>query len=162
MYVLLARHFLGFNDEISAQFDLGTLSSMYFAQLSHKWNLILQKIQLSLLSTSTAIGKRIIGFFLPISSKKCLDHFSISKEPRTILMKKNKTEKPFGLKGCTSKLRTFWETHKIWKNLPHGLDKSADLLSKRQNHEDDGANFCGLLRKYEILIKFYYILWNFM
>ena len=90
MYVLLARYFLGFNDEISAQFDLGTLLSMYFAQLSHKWNLILQKIQLSLLSTSTAIGKRIIGFFLPISSKKCLDHFSISKEPRTILMKKTR------------------------------------------------------------------------
>ena len=35
------------------------------------------------------------------------------------------------------KVRTFWETHKIWKNLPHGFDKSADLLSKRQNHEED-------------------------
>ena len=90
--IISMRYFLGFNDEISAQFDLGTLSSMYFAQLSHKWNLILQKIQLSLLSTSTAIGKRIIGFFLPISSKKCLDHFSISKEPRTILMKKKDWE----------------------------------------------------------------------
>ena len=31
----------------------------------------------------------------------------------------------------------FWETHKIWKNLPHGFDKLADLLSKRQNHEED-------------------------
>ena len=28
------------------------------------------------------------------------------------------------------KVRTFWETHKIWKNLLHGFDKSADLLSK--------------------------------
>ena len=26
------------------------------------------------------------------------------------------------------KVRTFWETHKIWKNLHHGFDKSADLL----------------------------------
>ena len=26
------------------------------------------------------------------------------------------------------KVRTFWETHKIWNNLPHGFDKSADLL----------------------------------
>ena len=31
------------------------------------------------------------------------------------------------------KVRSFWETHKI----PHGFDKSADLLSKRQNHEED-------------------------
>ena len=36
-----------------------------------------------------------------------------------------------------SKVRTFWETHKIWKNLPNGFDKSADLLSKCQNHEED-------------------------
>ena len=27
----------------------------------------------------------------------------------------------------------------IWKNLPHGFDKSADLLSKHQNHEDDSC-----------------------
>ena len=33
------------------------------------------------------------------------------------------------------KVWSFWGTHKIWKNLPHGFDKSADLLSKRQNHE---------------------------
>ena len=26
---------------------------------------------------------------------------------------------------------------KFKKNLPHGFDKSADLLSKRQNHEED-------------------------
>ena len=31
---------------------------------------------------------------------------------------------------------TSWEAHIIWKNLPHGFDKSADLLSKRQNHEE--------------------------
>ena len=35
------------------------------------------------------------------------------------------------------KVWTFWETHKIWKNLPYGFDKSADLLSKRQNHKED-------------------------
>ena len=36
-----------------------------------------------------------------------------------------------------NKVRIFWKTHKIWKNLPHGFDKSADLLSKCQNHEKD-------------------------
>ena len=35
------------------------------------------------------------------------------------------------------KVRTFWETHKIWKILPNGFDKSADLLSKHQNHGED-------------------------
>ena len=35
------------------------------------------------------------------------------------------------------KVWTFWEAQKIWKNIPHGFDKSADLLSKRQNHEED-------------------------
>ena len=35
------------------------------------------------------------------------------------------------------KVRTLRETHKIWKNIPHGFDKSADSLSKRQNHEED-------------------------
>ena len=49
-----------------------------------------------------------------------------------------------------SKVRTFWETPKIWKNLPHNFDKSADLLSKRQNHEEDFADFCGLVRKIEL------------
>ena len=36
-----------------------------------------------------------------------------------------------------SKVRTFWETHKIWKNLPHDFEKSADFLSNRQNNEED-------------------------
>ena len=36
---------------------------------------------------------------------------------------------------------------KFEKNLPHGFDKSADLLSKRQNHEKDFFKFCVLLRK---------------
>ena len=39
---------------------------------------------------------------------------------------------------------------KFEKNLPYGFDKSADLLSKRQTHKEDGANFCGLLRKAEL------------
>ena len=26
------------------------------------------------------------------------------------------------------KVRTFWETHKIWKSLPHGFDKLAVYL----------------------------------
>ena len=33
-----------------------------------------------------------------------------------------------------AKVRTFWETHQIWKkNLPHGFDKSAE----NQDHEED-------------------------
>ena len=44
----------------------------------------------------------------------------------------------------SNKVRTFWETHKIWKNLHHGFDKSADLLSKRQNHEEDFFKLCVL------------------
>ena len=39
------------------------------------------------------------------------------------------------------KVPTFWEKHKIWKNLPHGCDKSADLLRKHQNQERDFSNF---------------------
>ena len=31
--------------------------------------------------------------------------------------------------ACFVKVRTFKETHKIWKNLAHGFDKSADLLT---------------------------------
>ena len=46
------------------------------------------------------------------------------------------TKSPFEIK-----VRTFWEALKIWKNLPHGFDKSADLLSKRQNHEEDFSNY---------------------
>ena len=48
------------------------------------------------------------------------------------------------------KVRTFCETHKIWKNLPHGFDKSADLLSKRQNQEEDFFKLCVLLKKFEL------------
>ena len=36
------------------------------------------------------------------------------------------------------------------KNLPHGFDKSADLLSKRQNHEEDFFKLCVLLKKSEL------------
>ena len=48
------------------------------------------------------------------------------------------------------KVQTFWETHKIWKNLPHGFDKSADLPSKRLNHEEDFFKLCVLLKKSEL------------
>ena len=51
------------------------------------------------------------------------------------------------------KVRTFWETHKIWKNPPHGFDKLADLLSRHQNHEEDFFKFCVLLRKSELYQK---------
>ena len=46
------------------------------------------------------------------------------------------------------KVLTFWETYKIWKNhLSNGYDKSADLLSKRQNHKEDFFKLCALLKK---------------
>ena len=49
-----------------------------------------------------------------------------------------------------TKVRTFWETHKIWKNLPHGFDKSTDLLSKHQNHGEDFFKLCVLLKNSEL------------
>ena len=35
---------------------------------------------------------------------------------------------------------------KFEKNLPYGFDKSADLLSKCQNHEEDFFKLCVLLK----------------
>ena len=51
------------------------------------------------------------------------------------------------------KVRCFWETHKIKKNLPHGFDKPADLLSKYQNHEEDFFKVCVLLKKSDLYKK---------
>ena len=56
----------------------------------------------------------------------------------------------------SSKVRTFWEALKIWKNLPHGFDKSADLLSKRQNHEEDFFKICVLLRKSNFITIYFF------
>ena len=40
---------------------------------------------------------------------------------------------------------------KFKRNLPHGFDKSADLLSKHQNHEEDFFfKLCVLLIKSEL------------
>ena len=39
---------------------------------------------------------------------------------------------------------------KFEKNLPHGFGKSADLLSKRQNHEEEFFKLCVLLKKSEL------------
>ena len=36
---------------------------------------------------------------------------------------------------------------KFKKNLPHGFDKSAELLSKCQNHEEDFFKLRELLKK---------------
>ena len=52
---------------------------------------------------------------------------SLQKKYHTLLISSQK------LSRSANKVRTFWETHKIWKNLPLGFDKSADLLSKPQN-----------------------------
>ena len=43
------------------------------------------------------------------------------------------------------KVQLFWEGHKNFRNLPHGFD-----VHKCQNHEEDCANFCGLLRNAEL------------
>ena len=48
------------------------------------------------------------------------------------------------------KVWTFLEKHKICKNLPYGFDKSADLLSKRQNHKADFFKLCVLFKKSEL------------
>ena len=47
-----------------------------------------------------------------------------------------------GLKFGLSEKHTKFE-----KNLPYGFDKSADLLSKRQNHKKDFFKLCVLLKK---------------
>ena len=39
---------------------------------------------------------------------------------------------------------------KFEKNLPRGFDKSADLLSKHQNHEEDFFKLWVLLKKSEL------------
>ena len=65
------------------------------------------------------------------------------------------------------KVKTFWETHKIWKNLPHDVDKSADLLSKGQNHEEDFFQIMCASQTVQTLTlfplgrdNFYYITWH--
>ena len=50
------------------------------------------------------------------------------------------------------KVPTFWETQKVWKNLPLGFDKSAGLLSKCQNHEADFFKSCVLFKKSELYL----------
>ena len=56
--------------------------------------------------------------------------------------------------------KTFWETHKIWKNLPRGFDKSADLLSKRQNHEEDFFQIMRASQKVRTLLKSKIVIWG--
>ena len=53
-------------------------------------------------------------------------------------------------KTFSFKVRTFWETQKIWKNLLHGFDKSAVLLSQRQNQKEDLFKLCVHLKKSEL------------
>ena len=60
-------------------------------------------------------------------------------------MTKSKLQALHIIKFGLSEKRTTFE-----KNLPHGFDKSADLLSKRQNHEEDFFKLCVLLKKCEL------------
>ena len=41
---------------------------------------------------------------------------------------------------------------KLAKHKSHEVKKKI-VLSKRQNHKQDGANFCGLLRKAEVYLS---------
>ena len=43
---------------------------------------------------------------------------------------------------------------KFEKNLPHGFDKSADLLSKSQNHEEDFFQIMCASQKVRILPEY--------
>ena len=56
----------------------------------------------------------------------------------------------YEIKSKAVKVRTFWEAHIIWKNLPHGFD--ANLVNQLicQNHEEDFFKFCVFLRKSEL------------
>ena len=47
------------------------------------------------------------------------------------------------------KVQLSWEGHKNARNPPYGFEIYL-VNSKRQNHKDDCANFCGLLRKAEL------------
>ena len=60
------------------------------------------------------------------------------------LLNKKKKEIKFGL---------FEKHSKFEKKNPHGFDKSADLLSKRQNHKEDFFKICVLLRKSKLYQK---------
>ena len=51
------------------------------------------------------------------------------------------------VKLMQGKFRTFWDTHKIRKNLPHAFDKSADC--KRQYREEDFFKLWVLVKKSE-------------
>ena len=60
-------------------------------------------------------------------------------------MEDESTQMSFQVRFGLSEKRTKFE-----KNLPHGFDKSADLLSIRQNHEEDVFKLCVLLKKSEL------------
>ena len=74
--------------------------------------------------------------FWPTLRKKC------SSDPETVKGQNIFLNRMFFLKFGLSEKHS-----KFWKNLPHGFDKSADLLSKRQNHEEDFFKICVLPRK---------------
>ena len=38
------------------------------------------------------------------------------------------------------------KTQNLKKNLPHGFDKSAEILNKCQNHEEDFSNYICVLK----------------
>ena len=44
---------------------------------------------------------------------------------------------------------------KFEKNLPPGFDKSADLLSKHQKHDEDFFKLCVNLKKSELYVQFF-------
>ena len=84
---------------------------------------------------------RIIWFFVPFFKLICQPGHLLSDSKvnvSTIALKLFFLRFVSIVKHCAhslGKVQTFWETRWIWKNLPHGFDKAADLLSKHQNHQ---------------------------
>ena len=115
--------------------------------------LTLQCMKLSPFLVTFGLDKYLSSWYKlkMISSSNLTIHFSLLKRKLLIQLKLARSFNPTVLYvSSTCKVRTFWETHKIWKNLPHGFDKSADLLSKCQNHEEDFFKLCVLLKKSEL------------
>ena len=53
-------------------------------------------------------------------------------------------------KNCLLKFGLSEKHTKFEKNLPYGFDKSADLLSRCQNHKADLFKLCVLFKKSEL------------
>ena len=138
----------GEGDGIKSRLDLKVFSTLYNiskhkSDLPSWWS-----------SSSTDILVGIIPSVVNMKGAKVSTNFiqhSEQKQNLVIRLLQNHCKSLWKFCTILQFWRTFWETHKIWKkNLPHGFHKSADLLSKRQNHEEDFFKLCVLLKKSEL------------